>query len=214
MRKSSVLLTTSSLALAALALSMPVAVAAQDATAAENDDNVIFVTSRKRDENLIEVPLAVTVATAEQLQRDQIANINDLQRIAPALEISQTAGGESNGGARLRGLGTGVFNASVSSSVALVIDQVTVGNLSFPLLFDMAQIEVLRGPQGTLFGQGASAGVLNVATRAPALGEASANASLDFADKGTGGSEVGELIANAGLSVPLTSNMALRSATQ
>jgi outer membrane receptor protein involved in Fe transport len=214
LRKSSVLLTTSSLALAALALSMPVAVAAQDAAAAENDDNVIFVTSRKRDENLIEVPLAVTVATAEQLQRDQIANINDLQRIAPALEISQTAGGESNGGARLRGLGTGVFNASVSSSVALVIDQVTVGNLSFPLLFDMAQIEVLRGPQGTLFGQGASAGVLNVATRAPALGEASANASLDFADKGTGGSEVGELIANAGLSVPLTSNMALRIATQ
>jgi iron complex outermembrane receptor protein len=214
LRKSTVLLTTSSLALGALALSMPVAVAAQDAAAAEENDSVIFVTSRKRDENLIEVPLAVTVATAEQLARDQITNINDLQRIAPALEISQTSGGESNGGGRLRGLGTGVFNPSVQSSVALVIDQVPVGNLAFPLLFDMQQVEVLRGPQGTLFGQGASAGVLNISTRAPELGEASANASLDFADKGSAGSEVGELIANAGLSVPLTNNLALRIATQ
>ncbi len=216
MRKSSVLLTTSSLALAALALSMPVAVAAQDSAEATAEDNsgVIFVTSRKRDENLIEVPLAVTVATAEQLARDQVTNINDLQRIAPALEISQTSGGESNGGGRLRGLGTGVFNPSVQSSVALVIDQVPVGNLAFPLLFDMAQVEVLRGPQGTLFGQGASAGVLNIATRAPELGEASANASLDFADKGTVGSEVGEIIANAGLSVPLSNNLALRIASQ
>lgn len=215
MRKSSVLLTTSSLALGALALAMPVAVSAQDAAeATEDDSNVIFVTSRKRDENLIEVPLAVTVATAEQLARDQVNNMNDLQRLAPALEISQTFGGETNGGGRLRGLGTGVFNPSVQSSVALVIDQVPVGNLNFPLLYDMAQVEVLRGPQGTLFGQGASAGVLNITTRAPELGEAAANFSLDFADKGTAGSEVGELIANAGLSVPLTNNMALRIATQ
>ncbi len=193
---------------------MPVAAQDSGDTAVAGNSGTIYVTSRKRDESLIEVPLAVTVATAEQLQRDQVNNMNDLQRLAPALEISQTFGGETNGGGRLRGLGTGVFNPSVQSSVALVIDQVPVGNLSFPMLYDLQQVEVLRGPQGTLFGQGASAGVLNIATRAPVLGEASANASLDFADKGTAGSEVGELIASAGLSVPLTSNLALRIATQ
>ncbi|MFM6852952.1 MAG: TonB-dependent receptor, partial [Sphingopyxis sp.] len=153
-------------------------------------------------------------AGAEQLARDQINNVNDLQRLTPALEISQTSGGETNGGGRLRGLGTGVFNPSVSSSVALVIDQSPVGNLNFPQLFDLAQVEVLRGPQGTLFGQGASAGVLNITTRAPSFDGFGANASLDLADKGTAGSEVGELVFNGGVNLPLSPNLALRVATQ
>ncbi|MCB2065592.1 MAG: TonB-dependent receptor [Erythrobacter sp.] len=189
---------------------------AQDNAGAENDHSgsTIFVTARKREEDLIDVPLPVTVATAEQLERDQVYSLNDLQRITPALEISQTSGGESNGGGRLRGIGTGVFNPSVASSVALVVDQVPVGNLSFPQLFDLGQVEVLRGPQGTLFGQGASGGVLNVTTRAPQLGEVGMNASVDFADKGTAGSEVGELVFNAGISVPLGDNAALRVATR
>ena len=197
----------------ACAFAVPAA-AQESAGAGANDDNRIVVTARKREENLIEVPLAITVATAEQLARDQVYNINDLQRVTPALEISQTSGGETNGGGRLRGLGTGVFNPSVASSVALVIDQVPVGNLAFPLLFDMAQVEVLRGPQGTLFGQGASAGVLNITTRSPEFDAISVNGSLDFADKGTAGSEVGELVANAGFNLPLGETLALRVAGQ
>ncbi len=180
--------------------------------AASNE--AIIVTARKRQENLIDVPLAVTVATAAQLSRDQVYSVNDLQRVAPALEISQTSGGETNGGGRLRGLGTGVFNPSVASSVALVIDQVPVGNLNFPLLFDMAQVEVLRGPQGTLFGQGASAGVLNISTRKPSMDGISVNGSIDFSDKGSAGSEVGELVFNGGFNVPLGTTAALRIATQ
>ncbi|MEL1251074.1 TonB-dependent receptor [Aurantiacibacter gilvus] len=180
----------------------------------QEQGSTIYVTARKREEDLIDVPLPVTVATQEQLNRDQVYSLNDLQRITPALEISQTSGGESNGGGRLRGVGTGVFNPSVASSVALVIDQVPVGNMSFPQLFDMAQVEVLRGPQGTLFGQGASAGVLNVTTRAPVLGEFGMNASVDWADKGTVGSEVGEWVINAGVNVPLGQIGALRVATQ
>ncbi len=201
-------------ALAVLAFAAPAY--AQDAAGAQSDSDTdtIVVTARKRAENLIEVPLAVTVATQEQLARDQITNVNDLQRIAPALEISQTSGGETNGGGRLRGLGTGVFNPSVASSVALVIDQVPVGNLNFPLLYDMAQVEVLRGPQGTLFGQGASAGVLNVTTRKPMFDKFTVNGSVDWADKGTAGSEVGELVFNAGLNVPLGQTLALRLSSQ
>jgi len=190
---------------------------AQDGDAGAEESNQgpsIFVTARKREEDLIDVPLAVTVATQEQLERDQVYNLNDLQRITPALEISQTSGGETNGGGRLRGVGTGIFNPSVASSVALVVDQVPVGNLSFPQLFDLGQVEVLRGPQGTLFGQGASAGVLNISTRAPVLGEFGMNGSIDWADKGTVGSEVGEWVINAGLNVPLGNVGALRIATQ
>ena len=193
-------------------LSAPTALA-QDAATAE-DENAIVVTARKRTENLIDVPLAVSVATADQLKRDQIYNVSDLQRITPALEVAQTFGGESNGGGRLRGFGTGVFNPSVAPSVALVIDQVPIGNLNFPVLFDMAQVEVLRGPQGTLFGQGASAGVLNISTRKPEFDRFGANFSIDGADKGTAGAEVGELIVNAGMNLPLASNLALRVSGQ
>jgi iron complex outermembrane recepter protein len=65
------------------------------------------------------------------------STLKSLQRIAPALEISQTSGGETNGGGRLRGLETGVFNPPVASSVAFVVDQLPVGNLAFPQLSDL-----------------------------------------------------------------------------
>lgn len=195
--------------LAAVAIASPVV-----AQEAGDEDEAIIVTARKRAENLIDVPLPVTVATQEQLVRDQVYSITDLSRVTPALEISQTSGGEVNGGARLRGLGTGVFNASVSPSVAFVVDQVPQGNLTFPLLFDLAQVEVLRGPQGTLFGQGASAGVINVSTVAPSTEGPMGNFGIDFADKGTGGSEVGELTVRAGANVALSDKAAIRVAGQ
>ena len=187
---------------------------AQSAEDEVRNDNEIIVTARKREENLVDVPLPISVATEAQLKRDQVTNYNDLQRVTPALEVSQTAGGESNGGGRLRGLGTGVFNPSVQSSVALVVDQAPVGNMAFPLLYDLAQVEVLRGPQGTLFGQGASAGVINIRTKAPSTSELGFSGSIDFADKGTGGSEVGELIVSAAANIPVSEQAAFRIATQ
>ncbi len=187
---------------------------AQAADDAVNNDDTIVVTARLREERLIDVPVPVSVATKEQLERDQVYNISDLQRITPALEISQTSGGENNGGARLRGLGTGVFNASVSPSVAFVVDQVPQGNLSFPLLFDLAQVEVLRGPQGTLFGQGASAGVINISTVAPTLSGVKVSGGIDYADKGSLGSEVGEMTVRGAFNLPLGDRAALRIASQ
>lgn len=189
---------------------------AQEAPAATEaaDDATIIVTARKREENLVDVPLPVSVATAAQLKRDQVNSITDLQRTTPALEVSQSSGGEVNGGARLRGIGTGVFNASVSPSVAFVIDQVPQGNIAFPFLFDMAQVEVLRGPQGTLFGQGASAGVINVSTVAPTTDRIKVSGGVQYADKGTAGSEVGETIARGAFNLPLSDSVALRVAGQ
>ena len=205
-----ILMTTS--ALASLLAAAPVmAQSAEDGAA--NDDTIV-VTARKREENLVDVPIPVSVATAAQLERDQVYSITDLQRVTPALEVSQTSGGEVNGGARLRGLGTGVFNASVSPSVAFVVDQVAQGNLTFPLLFDLAQVEVLRGPQGTLFGQGASAGVINVSTIAPTTNGVHVSGGIDAADKGTAGSGVSELTLRGAFNLPLGDNAALRVATQ
>jgi iron complex outermembrane recepter protein len=201
------------LASTALVLISPTSAFAQTAAGADENAGDIVVTARLREEKLIDVPVPVTVATAEQLKRDKVYTISDLQRITPALEISQTSGGEVTGGARLRGLGTGVFNNSVSPSVAFVVDQVPQGNLTFPILFDLGQVEVLRGPQGTLFGQGASAGVINISTVAPTLDGVQVSGALDWADKGTLGSEVGEIIARGAFNVPLGDKAAFRFAT-
>jgi iron complex outermembrane recepter protein len=179
----------------------------------DSDSEEIIVTARLREESLLDVPIPVTVTTAAQLQRDKVYTITDLQRVTPALEVSPTSGGETNGGARIRGLGTGVFNPTVAPSVAIVIDQVPQGNLTFPLLFDLQQVEVLRGPQGTLFGQGASAGVINVTTAAPKLSKLSINGGVDVAGKGSLGSEVGEVTTRAGFNIPIGEKIAFRLAS-
>jgi iron complex outermembrane recepter protein len=207
-----ILLVTS--ALASMSMAMPAFAQAADDETSARDDDAIVVTARKREESLLNVPVPVSVATQAQLEREQIRGVDDLQRVTPALEVSQTSGGEANGGARIRGLGTGVFNSSVSPSVAFVIDNVAQGNLSFPLLFDMAQVEVLRGPQGTLFGQGASAGVIKIATVDPTDEGVKVKGGFEFADKGTAGSEFGNKVFNAAVNVPITDGMALRVAGQ
>ncbi len=200
-----------STAIFALLPAVPALAQAADEGASSDE---IFVTARKRSESLLDVPIPVSVATAEQLQRDQVRAINDLSRVTPALEVSQTSGGEVNGGARLRGLGTGAFNASVSPSVAFVVDQAAQGNLAFPFLFDLNQVEVLRGPQGTLFGQGASAGVINVSTVAPTTDRIKISGGLDYAGKGDLGSEVTEVVARGAFNLPFGETAALRIATQ
>lgn len=178
----------------------------------EADDDAIVVTARLREEALTDVPVAVSVATAAQLERDQVYTLVDLQRTTPALEVSSSFGGNINGGAGLRGIRTQAFNPSVSPSVALVVDQAASGNVTFPILHDLAQVEVLRGPQGTLFGQGASAGVLSISTRAPTTDSFGVNFGVDFADDGTAGSENTEIIARAGMNIPISPNAALRVA--
>lgn len=187
---------------------------AGDRAGATSIGEEIIVTARKREETLLDVPVPVSVATQAQLTRDQIYTITDLQRVSPALEVSQTSGGEYSGGARMRGIGTGVANASVSPSTVFQVDQVPQGLLAFPQLFDMAQVEILRGPQGTLFGQGASAGVINVTTVAPNLHKIEGYAGIDAADQGTFGSEFGQTLVRAALNVPLSSKIALRVSGQ
>ena len=157
---------------AALAAATPAL--AQEATTDEPGGGFgdIIVTAQKRAENLQDVPISATVVSADQLASRQIFDPAQLQLVAPSLQVKSfnAALGASN--FSVRGVGTLSFSNTIESSVTSVIDGVVMGNpaLGFMNYLDLAQIEVLNGPQGMLFGKNASAGLVNITTRRPEIG--------------------------------------------
>jgi iron complex outermembrane recepter protein len=143
----------------------------------------IVVTAQKREQNLQSVPVAVTAVTGEALQQQGITNFADLAQTSPTLTVSrsnQPTGSTVN----IRGIGTLAFSTGVEPSVAVIVDDLPVLQQAqaFSNLSDVERVEVLRGPQGTLFGKNASAGAVNIVTRAPARefgGTVSAQATSD-----------------------------------
>lgn len=129
----------------------------------------IVVTAQKRSERLQDVPLAVTAVSGEELALRQINDTNSLAQAVPSLTYQQGAN-PLNTNFRIRGVGTQLFSQGVESSVSVVVDGVVAARQAqgFAELADLERIEVLRGPQGTLFGKNASAGVINVVTARPA----------------------------------------------
>jgi iron complex outermembrane receptor protein len=136
--------------------------------AGEGDDNNIVVTATGRRRILQDVPLAVTAVGGEALQNSGATDIRQLNQLAPSLLVSST-GTEANGSARIRGIGTVGDNPGLESSVAVFVDGVYRSRSGIGLneLGEVERIEVLRGPQGTLFGRNASAGLIHVITRRP-----------------------------------------------
>ncbi|MFT4998255.1 MAG: iron complex outermembrane receptor protein [Flavobacteriales bacterium] len=139
------------------------------ATAAERSLALeeVIVTARKRAESLQDVPLAVTAISA-QLQRSTIQSIQDLQGYVPNVTIDEIAG--NNGAAiSIRGISFQETDKSVDPPAGVILDGVYMGVAAGGLLnnFDMERIEVLRGPQGTLFGKNTTAGALNIIRTAP-----------------------------------------------
>ena len=128
----------------------------------------IIVTATRRASPLSDVPIAVTAVTQEALQNTGANDIRQLNQLAPSLLVSST-GNESNASARIRGIGTVGDNPGLESSVAVFIDGVYRSRTGVGLneLGEIERIEVLRGPQGTLFGRNASAGLINIVTRSP-----------------------------------------------
>ncbi len=135
--------------------------------AAEGDQTII-ITAQGRRQILQDVPLAVQAVGAEQLQNSGANDIRQLNQLAPSLLVSST-GTEANGSARIRGIGTVGDNPGLESSVAVFIDGVYRSRSGIGLneLGEVERVEVLRGPQGTLFGRNASAGLIHVITRRP-----------------------------------------------
>jgi iron complex outermembrane recepter protein len=132
------------------------------------DDGEIIVTATRRAEALSDVPIAVSAVTAEALQNSGANDIRQLNQLAPSLLVSST-GSEANGSARIRGIGTVGDNPGLESSVAVFIDGVYRSRSGIGLneLGEIERVEVLRGPQGTLFGRNASAGLINIISKKP-----------------------------------------------
>ncbi|GAB6196078.1 TonB-dependent receptor [Lysobacter xanthus] len=144
------------------------------ATAVAEDEpttlDSIKVTAQKREEALQDVPIALT-ALPERLLRDTgVRDIKDMQILVPGLTVTSTQS-EGQTTARIRGIGTVGDNAGLESSVGVVIDGVyrPRNGVGFGDLGEIERIEVLKGPQGTVFGKNTSAGVINVITRRPSF---------------------------------------------
>ncbi|MBO9710291.1 MAG: TonB-dependent receptor [Caulobacter sp.] len=150
---------------------LPASAPAQAAASTDDGANrleEIIVTSSKRAERLQDVPVSVTAVTKDVLERGNVRELGDLVKLAPGLVISYGTQ-PGNFSINMRGIGTFSGGIAVESDVAVVIDDVPVGfqAAAFKDLIDIERVEVLRGPQSTLFGKSAIAGVLNIATQAP-----------------------------------------------
>ena len=146
----------------------PAADAAAPAPAATNQPDEIVITAQARRQVLQDVPLAVTAVGGRQMQNSGANDIRQLNQLAPSLMVSST-GTEANGSARIRGIGTVGDNPGLESSVAVFIDGVyrSRSGIGLTELGEVDRVEVLRGPQGTLFGRNASAGLIHVITKRP-----------------------------------------------
>lgn len=120
----------------------------------------VLVTARRREENLQEVPIAISSISADALERRDINNLQDLSGIVPNVKIGGSAfGGNSGGTYRMRGIpGVEVYQDGVS---------LTASGGALPHVIDVERVEVLRGPQGTLFGRNAIGGAIQIVTKKP-----------------------------------------------
>jgi len=144
------------------------AAAAAEPTQYDASGNEIVVTATKREQTLQEVPVAVTVTTEETLERGQIRDLKDLQTVVPSLSVGQRQS-TANTNFFIRGFGNGANNAGIEPSVGVFVDNVYRSRTASQItdLPDVQRIEVLRGPQSTLFGKNASAGVISITTKKP-----------------------------------------------
>lgn len=153
---------------ALISLALPGVALAQDMAAEEEGYDEIVVTATKREQTLQDVPVAVSVTTAETLERAQIRDIKDLTSVVPSLRVSQLQS-SANTNFFIRGFGNGANNAGIEPSVGLFIDGVYRSRSAAMIgdMPDVKRVEVLRGPQSTLFGKNASAGVISFVTQEP-----------------------------------------------
>ena len=150
---------------AALAQQTPPPAAEPEAEEGRAD---IVVTAQKREERLQDVPIAVSVVPGSLIANQGGINLESAQYLVPTLNFRKS-GTSLNQSLFLRGVGTSTFSIAGEPSVSTVVDGVVFARAgeAFSDLVDIDRIEVLRGPQGTLFGKNASAGVINVVSRKP-----------------------------------------------
>ena len=176
MKRTNFALRASLMAGAAL-LALPHAALAQDAAAqqtsagAKSDDQIgeIIVTARKRNESLIEVPVAITAVTASELSRSAINGTDALARKIPGLVVGEGGGTVQGGSISLRGISAADSNPLGDQAVSFNIDGVQVARSSIRRMgdFDLTSVEVLKGPQALFFGKNSPGGIISTRTADP-----------------------------------------------
>ncbi len=181
---------------------------AQDAPAPSGTGKVeeVVVTAERRQERLHDVPAAVSVVSPEQLSAANVVGLTNLQLLAPSVQYNSYLGG----GFQIRGIGTQTVNLTTEQDVGVVLDDVVQGmpELTFAVpsyeaLTDVERIEVLKGPQGTLFGKNSSVGVIQVITKKPDFSAFEADGSVSYGS-------YGEVRAEANVNIPITDQLAVR----
>jgi len=142
---------------------------AADASAA-NPIQEVIVTAQKREQRLQDVPVAVTVLNTQQLQQNGVRSVKDLTLLTPGFNATTNAD-EATTTVRIRGIGTVADNPGLEDAVGIYIDGVyrPRNGVSFNNLGELSDVEVLKGPQGTLFGKNTVAGVLQITTKRPSF---------------------------------------------
>ncbi len=182
-------------------LAMALLLATTGIASAQLDE--IVVTAERRVANLQDVPVAVTAISAEDIERAGIHDPHTLQFKVPNFNFSAFSPGQNV--FSLRGISSNEDGAGTENSIAVFMDDVYFGRISNSAFdfFDVEQVEVLRGPQGTLWGKNAIGGTINITTTKPSLEKWSSRVRLDAGDYNT--QNFGGVVTG-----PLTSNLALK----
>ncbi|MEP6869261.1 MAG: TonB-dependent receptor, partial [Novosphingobium sp.] len=175
--------------------------AAQAADATVDDSNIIVVTAQNRSQDVNDVPIAIDVVSGESLKKIGFSDMNDIDKIAPVVQLNQDQGTVK---ISVRGVGTTSNDEAQDTSVVINIDGEYINrpNIMGMSLFDMDRVEVLRGPQGTLYGRNSTGGAINFITRKPGK-EFGANATVSYGNYNA-------IRADAGVDLPLGDMAAVR----
>ncbi|MDK2758075.1 MAG: TonB-dependent receptor plug domain-containing protein [Blastomonas fulva] len=190
----------------ALVACLAASVSAQEAEATSDQSGEIIVTANKRSENLQDVPISVSAVGGDALEKGRTTQIDELVTKVPNLQLTSTVG-ENTPIFALRGVSLNDFSLNQSGPVATYYDEVYKGNFALLgiALFDLERVEVLRGPQGTLYGKNTTGGAVNLISRAPKLGETSGYLNLGYGN-------FDRIDINGAVNTPLGENAALRVA--
>lgn len=166
----------------------------------------ITVTAERREVSLQKAPIAITAVTADQLKANNVIDVNGLNGTVPGLMVANSGGGERS--ISIRGIGSQTpENTDTQPGVSYHIDGVYIFNsiATNAAFIDVAQVEVLRGPQGTMFGQGSTGGTINVVTNQPKLNKTSVEGEV-------GGGNYGYFMGKGAINVPIGDTIAVRAA--
>jgi len=163
-------------------LAQPALAQTSDEDADVRDAREIIVTAQRRSENLQDVPAAVTALSAEELDIRQISDTTDLQAQIPGVVISTGTGTANSARIFFRGIGEDESRGAIDPAVGIYVDNVYLGRTVGSLmdLLDLEQVEVLRGPQGTLYGRNTNGGAIKLTSKRPQLGETSFSGELGY----------------------------------